>query len=225
MPGYIKIYYIKLTIVFLLISLSFSLAQENKIKSVEPKLIKDDIFVSCQFNNLVDEEMMGTLASGMSLSLNFHLQLNRFPGETIYETSRLVKFRYNVWDKTYLLLYSGKQIQFTAYDSFKSFLYDSLSFKLTSARMLPKVGQLQFRLTFLPQKLSAYQKEKLDYWITNESETKESNPARESESGFSINLSRLISLFLDNKTEENLQEIKSAPFTIQSLRKNENTSK
>ena len=71
-------------------------------------------------------------------------------------------------------------------------------------------------------KFSAFQKNKLDHWLRSEGEIKESKPALESEPTFSINLSNLISIFLDKKNDNKLYTYKSAPFTIQSLRKNEN---
>jgi len=200
-------------------------AQNNNLKSIQPLIRSNNLAVSCKFNNLISEALKETLASGMSTELNFHLQVKQTGSSVLWSGSKSVKIQYNVWEKNYSISRRMGRKTFSDYNSFQNFLHDSLIFNISGISRFPGSSKLQIILSFLPEKMTAGQKQKLDYWIENESVTRERSPAGESESGFSINLSRLITMFFDKSKNSKMQRIRSAPFTIKSLRDNENTSR
>jgi len=200
-------------------------AQNNNLKSVQPLIRSNNLAVSCKFNNLISDALKETLASGMSTELNFHLQVKQTGSSVLWSGSKSVKIQYNVWEKNYSISRRMGRKTFSDYNSFQNFLHDSLIFNISGISRFPGSSKLQIILSFLPEKMTAGQKQKLDYWIENESETRERSPAGESESGFSINLSRLITMFFDKSKNSKMQRIRSAPFTIKSLRNDENTAR
>ncbi len=169
--------------------------------------------------------MHETLTSGMSTSLSFYFQLTGLDGNSIRTRTKSVNFRYDVWEKKYILSYDGQVKQFSGYVHFQSFLADSLTFKLFPARKLPPQKKLLLVLHFLPEKISANQKKKLAFWINNENESQEGAPAKEPSSGFSINISRLISGFLGSEANVKTQKFSTRPFTINALRNDENAAR
>jgi hypothetical protein len=204
----------------------FSLnAQNSNLKSISPAVHDNSLVVRCRFNNLVSEVMQETLASGMSSSLNFHLQLIQSGKDILWSGSKPVKIQYNVWEKKYTIVHRRQNKEFTDYIKFHNFLQDSLEFEISAPGNFSNSIKLEIVLIFLPERISERQKKKLDYWIENGSGTRKNSPAGESESGFSINLSRLITMFFDKSEKAKIQQIRSAPFTLKSLRNDENASR
>ena len=200
-------------------------AQNTNLKSIQPVIRSNNLAVSCKFNSLISDASLETLASGMSSTLNFHLQLIQPGSDVLWSSGKSVKIQYNVWEKKYSIAHSRQNSEFSDYNKFQNFLHDSLEFKIAASLRFQSSLKLQIVLNFLPEKMSAGQKQKLDYWIENESDTKESRPAGETESGFSINLSRLITMFFGKTEKTKMQRIKSTAFIIKSLRDDENTTR
>lgn len=162
------------------------------------------------------------LASGLSNSLHFYLKLVNSKSRALSEQGETVILRYNVWEKVYIIRFSTGETHFNQFQHFVKFVNDSLVFKLGKTQKLPLNQKLQIILSFSLEKISDSQKSRLRRWLKNEGEFRESQPALESRSGFSINLTSLISIFLPQKNSDRIYIYKSRPFTIQSLKLNEN---
>jgi len=200
-------------------------ADENSTGHVEISLINGNLLATCHFvNGFIDDDIKQTLSSGMTSNLNFHLKLQKNKGKVLRSKVEEYLIRYDIWEKKYLIFQPDGVKQFSDYTIFKSFLYDSVTINFGSITGTPKQELLQVVLLFSPEKISSAQKKKLNYWLTSESETKESNPALESESGFSVDLSKLFSIFLSKKPAIKIREYFSPVFSINSLRENEDAS-
>jgi hypothetical protein len=215
---------LKLNIVtsFLLICIAgsqLSFAQENPIKSLEVKVNEDRLVIVGHFSGLIDNEMKQTLASGLSSTLSFHLQLFNSRSKVLRKNNEAVYLRYNVWEKVYQVLTTTQEKYFDDIHHFENFLKDSLTFDMGKISKLPIDDKLRIVLSFSPEKISDSQKSKLNTWLVSEGEMNESKPALESESGFSVNLSNLISIFLSKKESQKIFLYKSTPFTIRALSK------
>ena len=202
-----------------------SYAQENPIKSVEIRLLKNRLHITGHFHELINENMKETLASGMSHSLNFQIDLLGTKRKIIASKTEFVLLRYNVWEKFYLIRTLTQQKNFQQSSQFESFLNDSLHFIITNIKKVPTNQQLYIVLSFSPENIPASQMSKLNSWLISDGEMRESKPALEAESGFSINLSNLLSIFLNKKDESRIFIYRSATFTIQSLKKHENITR
>jgi len=215
-----KYFYICLCIIFILIENTF--AEDGSIRDLDIFITDNKLNVTCHFKQgFIDEDMRQTLASGMSSTFNFQINLKYENGSMIRRQIMEVAIRYDIWEKQYLLYYANQIDQFSVYQKFESFLYDSLTFDMGSVKGIDYKKSLGVIVFFSPEKISSAQKEKLNYWLTSNTDTKESAPGMEQESGFSIDLSRLFSVFLSDKPKTNIKQYKSGTFTIESLRKNE----
>ena len=217
-----------LIISFYIISISFTniIAQDRSIQDMTVYIDHFQLYVTCQFKReFIDENMQQSLSSGMSNAFNFQINLKYDTGSIVRSQLTEVVIRYDIWEKQYLLFSANQIHQFSTYQQFELFLYDSLSFNLGSIRGLNHKKPLGVIVFFSPEKISTSQKEKLNYWLTGNTDTKESAPGLEQESGFSIDLSKLFSLFLSNKPKTSMEQFKTKIFTIENLRKNEKPTK
>ena len=194
-------------------------AQNNPIKSVDVRIDNEYLVVVGHFTGVINAEMKETLASGMSGMLHFQSKLINSRFKVISQIEQNILLRYNVWEKMYSLHTAKTEYEFKNFKQFEQFINDSLVFYISFFKKLPADQKLQIILSFSPEKISASQKNKLNHWLKSEGEIKESKPALEAESAFSINLSNLISIFLKKKDDDRLYIYRSTPFTIQSLQK------
>jgi len=207
---------------FLLIYITgaqLSFTQENPIKSLEIRMSDDRLVIIGHFAGLIDNEMKQTLASGLSSTLSFHLQLINSRSKVLRKNNEAVYLRYNVWEKMYQVLTTTQEKYFDDIHHFEKFLKDSLTFDMGKISKLSFDDKLHIFLSFSPEKISDSQKSKLNTWLVSEGETNESKPALESESGFSVNLSNLISIFFSKKDSHKIFIYKTTPFTIRALSK------
>ena len=213
---------VKLIWLSICLGFHFGFAQNDPNISIKPAVIENQIYIFCKSSpGFLDQDMRESLLSGMSRTLNFQLILADANGKIIRSKLKAVQLRYDIWEKKYQIFSSGKIHHFSALAKFEVFLYDSLRFKLGNIRSLARQKKLQVVLLFSPQKITNIQQKKLNYWLTSTGETAESKPALEPESGFSIDLSRLFSIFMSKKPSVKTLEFRSALFTIQGLMNNE----
>lgn len=203
-------------VLIILIFAVLAQAQNNIIKSIDIRIEKNQLLVTPHFNDFFDENIQSVIASGLSKSFHFYCQLNKFKGKSITEIDETIKIRNDVWEKKYLINYAKNLKHFFEYQHFKTFLLDSLQFNLSSIDILPKNDNLQIFITFSSKNISTSQKNKLQYWLTNENKSKNENQG----SSFSINISKLISFFFTEKDKKDIHVYNSKVFTIQSVIKN-----
>lgn len=209
--------------IFILFAKNF--AQDESIRHLELFITDNELNSICHFKpGFIDEDTRQTLSSGLTSIFSFQINLKYENGNIIRNKMVEIAIRYDIWEKQYLLFDNNQIHQFSAYKIFESFLYDSLTFHLGSVKGIDYKKPLQVIVFFSLEKISSAQKEKLNFWLTSGAETKESSPGMEQESGFSINLSKLFSIFLSDKPKTNLQQYQSEIFTIEKLRKNEKSS-
>ncbi len=222
----ITIFFKKITFFIFAIGLTFNLliARENPIRSVEITIEQESLLATGHFSGLLTTEMRETLASGMSTSLNFQLKLINRRTQQVKQSLYTIFLRYNVWEKNYRLWSLFQDRTFKTAENFEYFLNDSLKFQIISIKNLSANDNFTFSLYYSPQKISDNQKTKLNEWLKNEGEMNKGKPGQESESVFSINVSSLISIFLTKKNENSIHFFQTAPFTLQALKKHENTT-
>ena len=214
--------YLAICLCITIILFKNTIAQDGSIQGLNVFIMDNQLNVTCHFKHgFIDEDMRQTLSSGMSTTFNFQINLQYDNGSVIRSQLLEVAIRYDIWEKQYLLYYNNQIHPFSAYEIFESFLCDSLILDLGSVKGIDYKKPFLVIVFFSPEKISSVQKEKLNYWLTSDADTKESAPGMEQESGFSIDLSKLFSVFLSNEPKTKIQQYKSGTFTIENLRKNE----
>lgn len=216
-----KLIFLPLTLI--LTNLLF--AQKNPIRSVEIYLDNNEIIAAGHYMNVIDEDMAASLSSGLSSTLNYYIRLLSIDNKEYRSINKIVRLRYNVWEKVYDMSVAGQKHNFQSFGALENFINDSLLFHLGPPDGIPLKKKLRMILSFSPQGISDSQKDRLNKWLLSEGKVKESQPAYESGSGFSINLSNLLSAFFRKKEDYNIYLYKSSVFTLEKLRENENASR
>jgi hypothetical protein len=200
-------------------------SQETTITSID-LIVKNGILsVRLHLRNLLDENFKDAIASGMSRSLNVQFELLEKDQNPLYNRFVNVGLKYDVWESTYLLNISGDERQFETFEYYQAFLSDSMQFDVGTINTIDPDKSLQLGIVVSKQALSELQKKKLNYWLSSEAETSESQPGLEPDQGFSINLSKMLTLFFKRERSSETYMFKSPIFTIKSLRHDENLTK
>ncbi len=205
-------------IMILLLLATYGFAQEVKVKSIVPFLKSKKLVIKAEFENLLNKELIDGLASGMTRTLKFQFNIIQKGGKKISEIGRLVTLQYDVWEDVYYLTNRKQKKQFEQFEKFKSFLHDSLNFTLLSHKRLSLEKSIQVILYLSPENISENQKIKLDYWMANATNSEKKSNDGENQSGFSFNLSGIISLFTSGEIPKNATVGQSKFFTIKSLK-------
>jgi len=205
-----------------LFTFSSAVAQNGSIRDIDVFITESRLNMTCHFiQGFIDEDMRQTLSSGMSSTFNFQITIRYENGSNLRSQLDEIVIRYDIWEKQYLLFHHNQIHQFAGYPAFESFLADSLSFDLGPVKGIDAKKSFRVIVFFSPEKISSAQKERLNYWLANIADTEESAPGSEQESGFSIDLSKLFSVFLSKAPKAKVQQYKSGTFRIDTLRKNE----
>ena len=210
----------RIAVCLLLLIVSFPAAGQDvsgNTPAIFPVVENNQLTARFHLPDIPDDKMRETLASGMSTRLMFEIRLVSQNNKR--ETSRLrrLQMRFDVWEKKYELWFGTMNRSFTDRNSFENFVRDSLICELgvitdpqTSWRVLAFYG---------PERLASGQKDRVSSWLNNEGRTEESQPGAEQESGFSISLSGLITMFIKDEEQPGRKVIRSDTFTLESLRK------
>jgi hypothetical protein len=196
-------------------------SQDLKVRHVDLQLKNKSIFVRVHVADLFDTNTQEYIASGMSQNFNLQFQLYREGQSLIRSRPETVTLRYDVWEQIYLVQAGGKSNQFTDFDTFQIFVTDSMEFSLGNIRGISPQIKLNLFVTISRQELSERQHSELRSWIAEETEAEESQPALETDQSFSINISKLLSIFFSRQASTDLYIYKSAVFTLNSLSQNE----
>jgi len=186
--------------------------------------VKDHVlFTRLHINNFFDESMRETIASGMSRKFNLTFDLLSPGQKIIYNRVESLSLKYDVWERIYLLNSAEEEKQFADFEKFMLYISDSTVFRLGDIKSINQNDRLQLFIVFARQEISERQQKELKTWILSDAETAESQPGLETNQSFSINISKLLSLFFSRESFADFHIYKSPLFTIESLEADENT--
>jgi len=212
-----------LLVMILFFSYSDMNAQEININHID-LFVKDNVlFTRLHIRNFFDENMNESIASGMSRKFNFQFELYKTDQKRIFNHIETISLKYDVWERIYLLNTEEEEKQFNNIEKFVFFFSDSTIFNLGNINNINPNDRLQLFIIFSQQKMSERQQNELKSWIAQDAKTSESQPALETNQSFSINISKLLSLFFSREDIADLYIYKSPSFTLKSLDENENT--
>jgi len=196
----------------------FLFGQSPDAVTIKPKIAGKQLVAECRFKNLISPEMMEGLSSGISRSFVFRFTLLQDNVKELISVNRTIHFKYNVWEDFYIVNIAGKTHTLKSSAEFNRFLSDSLHFNMTSVSVLPKDKSLHLQMVMSSDDLASSQKEKLNKWLRQSEPGDNSISEQDDHSGFSINLSGLLSLFFGTEKDKNIKMYLSEIFTLQSLK-------
>jgi hypothetical protein len=216
----------KISLIFLAIAFWGNMLNAQAVHIERIDLFTEDnvLFTRLHLQNFFDQRTTESIASGMSRRIEIQLELVKDDRKSYYNRIESLTLKYDVWERIYLYRTASTERQFDNFEKFKHFVSDSMIFSLSSLSQLNQNEQYQLYVIFSQVEITEQQQKELKSWITRDAKTTESQPAQETDQGFSINISKLLSLFFSSKSSADLSVYKSPFFTLKSLDNHENTT-
>lgn len=177
-------------------SQSLLLAQEvPEISDIQVYQVHDSVKCSFRIPDLFSGDVEETLLSGLPVLIEERYLYQGEQNKTI--NTRIHKFRitYDIWEDLFTLEQASGFHQFPDLDSLTRWWNPREEVFLSSVSRLENVGEAFLTIRVRIVLLSRAEGEKLKDWIFHSQETEESLPTQNRDTGFTLNLNRLLSIF------------------------------
>ncbi|MCH8956808.1 DUF4390 domain-containing protein [candidate division KSB1 bacterium] len=211
--------------IFILISVTFpSLAfaqagSEIRVERITPKLSGDSLLVSADFKNLFSRKIVGTIQSGLPSIVEIQIKLLEGTKQIVRKPiSRSIEF--DVWEERYVVRSPDTTEVYFEFEQVKQAANRLLNVVLISKGLLTanQTYTIQIRVGIVP--ISAHQANKVSYWLENPNQSEEAIASDNRSSGFSLNINKLVSFFVNKKKGSQFSSkwFSSRPFRLAELK-------
>ena len=211
--------------IFILISVIFSslaFAQaggEIRGERITPGLSGDSLVVSADFKNLFSRKIVGTIQSGLPSIVEIQIKLLEGTKQIVRKPiSRSIEF--DVWEERYLVRSPDTTQVYFEFEQVKQAANRLMNAFVISKALLAatKNYTIQIRVGIIP--ISAHQANKVSYWLENPNQSEEAIASDNRSSGFSLNINKLVSFFVNKKKGSQFSSkwFSSRPFRLAELK-------
>jgi hypothetical protein len=188
---------IKIFLLFLLTA--EATAQAPRVVSIIAKPAEQHLAVSVQLADLFSPKIANTIRSGLPAVIRFDFRLVEEPSREARQITRSVRILYDVWSERYRIAANGQEQITSTFAEMEKICAGFAAEKfLPLAPLSPqKTYRLRLQVAVIP--ISAKQDQQLRDWLEASDATEESAPGEDRASGFSLNLSKLVSFFWGKK--------------------------
>ncbi|TDI80376.1 MAG: DUF4390 domain-containing protein [Caldithrix sp.] len=211
--------------ILILISVTFPLlafAQaggEILVERITPGLSGDSLVVSADFKNLFSRKIVGTIQSGLPSIVEIQIKLFEGTKQIVRKPiSRSIEF--DVWEERYRVRSPDTTQVYFEFEQVKQAANRLMNVFLISKALLAatKNYTIQIRVGIIP--ISAHQANKVSYWLENPNQSEEAIASDNRSSGFSLNINKLVSFFVNKKKGSQFSSkwFSSRPFRLAELK-------
>ncbi len=155
--------------------------------------------VSAVFQNLFSKKIVGTIQSGLPSIIQIEIRLLEGGDRQILRKQLSRTILYDIWDERYVIESHDTIQAAQAYTDFEK--VKAMTSRMENVILVPKdilnrnaTYQIRMRVGIIP--ISSRQGDKVTDWLLNPNQTEENLASEDRSSGFKLNLSSLISLFV-----------------------------
>lgn len=190
--------------ILILISVTFPLlafvqaGSEILVERITPGLSGDSLVVSADFKNLFSRKIVGTIQSGLPSIVEIQIKLFEGTKQIVRKLiSRSIEF--DVWEERYRVRSPDTTQVYFEFEQVKQAANRLMNVFLISKALLTatKNYTIQIRVGIIP--ISAHQANKVSYWLENPNQSEEAIASDNRSSGFSLNINKLVSFFVNKK--------------------------
>jgi len=190
--------------ILILISVTFPLlafaqaGSEILVERITPGLSGDSLVVSADFKNLFSRKIVGTIQSGLPSIVEIQIKLFEGTKQIVRKPiSRSIEF--DVWEERYRVRSPDTTQVYFEFEQVKQAANRLMNVFLISKALLAatKNYTIQIRVGIIP--ISAHQANKVSYWLENPNQSEEAIASDNRSSGFSLNINKLVSFFVNKK--------------------------
>ncbi|MGH7596539.1 MAG: DUF4390 domain-containing protein [bacterium] len=189
----------KIEIFLLFLLATETTAQAPRVVSVIVKPVEQHLTVSVQLADIFSPKIANTIRSGLPAVIRFDFRIVEEPNREARRIMRSVRILYDVWSERYRIAVNGREQIVSTFAEMEKFCagFEAEKF-LPLAQLSPtKTYRLRLQVAVIP--ISAKQDQQLRDWLEASDATEESAPGEERATGFSLNLSKLVSFFWGKK--------------------------
>lgn len=187
-----------------------------EVKNISVEAQHDTVVVRADLQNLFPKKIVGMIDSGLPSILETELRIVvSATDKTVWHEKHYRQIEYDLWGERYVVTADSVRT-FPTFDAV-SHDCEKLIVKTIGINSLDTNTrhEVQIRVHLFP--ISSQQASKAHGWLTNPSQTEENLPSDERSSGFSLNLNRLISFFVNQKKSSTSDWFESPPFSPSDL--------
>jgi len=171
---------------------------EILVERITPGLSGDSLVVSADFKNLFSRKIVGTIQSGLPSIVEIQIKLFEGTKQIVRKPiSRSIEF--DVWEERYRVRSPDTTQVYFEFEQVKQAANRLMNVFLISKALLAatKNYTIQIRVGIIP--ISAHQANKVSYWLENPNQSEEAIASDNRSSGFSLNINKLVSFFVNKK--------------------------
>ncbi len=205
--------YLTILCVALLIGISRLAAQQDlTIQDIQP--FRDGDTLKCSFAspNLFDGRVGKALLSGLPVLVELHTQVLQ-SGSSPRKMQRY-RISYDIWEDVFRMESKGVNKSFSSFEDLKNWWNPRPEIHVTETQAL-REDNITLKLRMRVVLLSRSQGEKLREWILNPAEVEDNSPSYRRDTGFTLNLNRLVSFFFNKDDISETFEVTSTSSKFQ----------
>lgn len=172
------------------------LAQETiLIRDIQPYIQNDSLKCRYRVPALFSGAVEQTLLSGLPVLIEEHYQYFNRDDQPLAAAIQKYSIRYDIWEDIFILEGANIQRTFPSIDSLTVWWNPRQDVFVTAAPQTASSVASYIRIDLRIILLGRSQSEQLKDWILNSQETEERLPTQDRNTGFTLNLNRLLSWF------------------------------
>lgn len=189
-------------LLFLMLFPRASSGQDFDFQKLNLHVRNDTLLVDVYFSGLFEGEIRKTMLAGIPVQLDLILKISNQENSVIFSRNLSSLISYDVWDEefqvnTYL---KGKKV-FTEFSEIKDYFTPLKNLVVSDIDNLHVAGPVTFSVEAMADILTEKESSKLKKWLEKGDVTEEENPTGERDTGFKLDLSRLVSFFFGNRAK------------------------
>lgn len=217
---YLSRCYRKYCLIALLLFTGGMLAQNSpEIRDVRPFIRGDSLVCSFACPGLFSGSIRQTLLSGLPVLIELQ---PRFVGDNSAEggiPNKKYQLSYDIWEDQFTMESAGGKHTFSSLDALQEWWNPLAELALLPLGKLDKASEFRLEINLRIILLTHSQSKKMKNWVLNAAETEENIPSMNRDTGFTLNLNQVVSLFLNKSDSAESIEVRgeSMPFKIEDL--------
>lgn len=188
-------------IALLLLFASQMFAQNSpEVRDVRPFIRGDSLLCSFACPGLFSGSIKQTLLSGLPVLVELQPRLE---GDNLAEgsvPSGKYQLSYDIWEDQFTMQSAGGKHTFSSLDALQAWWNPLAELALLSLNKLKNASEFRLEINLRVILLTRSQSKKMKNWVLNAAETEENIPSMNRDTGFTLNLNQVVSLFL-NKSD------------------------
>lgn len=184
--------------IFFALAISLA-AQTPRIVSLSAEPAHDSLAVNVQLEDLFPTKIANTIRSGLPTVIRFDFRLIDESGREVLRLTEAMEILYDIWAQRFRITLDQQQRFAASFEEMKKICSELEQHKLAAPAALRAASQYRLRLQVTVIPISSRQNHRWRERIESADLQDEAAASEAGRSGFSVNVSRLLSFFLSGK--------------------------